>query len=82
MLAACQTEAAAGTYAGVANVKAFKMDLSDEEEVKAVAARLRRELAEGLYALVCNNNNTGACGCGGWVHGWAGGPVDRIDGRP
>lgn len=61
MLAACQTEAAVETYSsGVdsENIKAFKMDLSDEAEVKAVAARLKGELPEGLYALVLNNNNT------------------------
>lgn len=58
MLAACQTEVAVGSYAGVAHVQAFKMDLSDEGEVAAAAARLKEELPGGLYCLVCNNNNT------------------------
>lgn len=62
MLAACQTEAAVETFSsgvGSENIKAFKMDLLDEAEVKAVAARLKAELPGGaLYAVVLNNNNT------------------------
>ena len=47
-----------GTFSGMGNVKAFKMDLGDEAEVKAAAARLKGELPGGLYGLVLNNNNT------------------------
>lgn len=34
------------------------MDISDEKEIDALAARVTREHPEGLYALVNNNNNT------------------------
>ena len=62
MIAACNTAAGAASYKGGAiagDITAVKMDMSDEAEVKAVAAQLARAHPDGLYCLVNNNNNTG-----------------------
>lgn len=65
VIAACSTEAGAASYdTSKGGITAVKMDMSDEAEVKAVAAQLARAHPEGLYCLVNNNNNTGEIGKG------------------